>query len=139
MEFRELQQKDITYMSRHSRDKDYYKKPVVQTDFCWALEHENKTLCIGGIKLINDTTAWAWIDLSEACEKHIITCYRTIKEWSDMFCKQQGIKRLEAFVEVGFEKGIRTVEHLGFKFEYRKSKFFGDRPADVFVKFYNGE
>ena len=136
MNFRALTKDDIDYMREHTVDKDFYKDKPEQTDFSYALEHKGETLGVGGFHMMNMTTAVCWFDLSDAAGDHVIVCYRVIKEWLDIFCKEQGILRLEAYVKTGFEAGIRTVEHLGFQWQYRAMKYFGQCPADVFVKYF---
>lgn len=136
MKLRELQQADLTYMAENARDKDYYKQPLEQIDYMYALEHDDDILMIGGFRMITDTTAWAWMDLSYAGLERIYTCYRILNEWIHRFCKQRNIARLEACVEVGFEAGVNLATHLGFKYESRKKNFFGNRPADLYVRFF---
>ncbi|MDD5459418.1 MAG: hypothetical protein PHF37_08515, partial [Phycisphaerae bacterium] len=105
--------------------------------FCWTLEHEEKVLGIGGIKMVNNTTAICWFDLSKYAGEHIVVCYRVIKEWIPIVCKEKKIRRLEAYVKAGFEAGVRTVEHLNFDFEHRKKKYIGDIAADCYVRFFD--
>ena len=139
MDFRELQESDITFMREHSLNKCFYKECPEQTDYTYALEHYNQVLGIGGIRMINNSTAWGWFDLSDAAEDHLIVTYRTVKEWLEILCNEKKIIRLEAYVRVGFEAGVRTVEHLGFKFESRMPQFIYHNPADLFVRFFDGE
>ena len=139
MNFRIATDKDFKFMQEHSTDKDFYKECPEQVEYDFVLEHNDDILGVGGFKMINNTTAWCYFDLSDKVENHLIVCYRVIKEFTDIFCKEHGIFRLEAYVKVGFEAGMRTVEHLGFSYEHRMLKFIGQAPADLYVKFYNGD
>jgi len=147
MGFRTLTKDDIAFMREHTVDKDFYKDMPEVTDYSYALFDEDRTLGVGGFHMMNNTTAVCWFDLSDIGYENTIQCYRTIREWMDGytdkqgvyhegFCDTMGIRRLEAYVRTGFEYGIRTVEHLGFEWQCRAMKYFGDYPADVYVKFY---
>jgi len=138
MEFRALQQADLDYLQDYSIHPDSHKKPIKETGWSVALIHEGKTLGIGGIELLSPTTGWAWLDLSCDAAEHISAVYRTTKEWMAICCKEQGIRRLMCAVDIGFEEGERTVEHLGFHVESRMPKYKDDRPADLWVRFFDG-
>jgi RimJ/RimL family protein N-acetyltransferase len=139
MNFRQLTQPDIDFMKENSLDPDFYKECPEEDTFCWTVEHEEKVLGIGGIKMVNNTTAICWFDLSKYAREHILACYRVIKEWIPIVCEEKKIRRLEAYVKAGFEAGVRTMEHLDFEFECRKRNYVGDVPADLFVKFFDAE
>ncbi|KKL27675.1 hypothetical protein LCGC14_2382790 [marine sediment metagenome] len=139
MEFRELKQEDIDAVKDNSVSRGILSKQPEVIDFGYTLEHEGKILGIGGIRLINTTTAWAWVDLTHYAGERIITVYRVIKEWMEILAKDKGIKRLQAYIETDFEEAIRLVKHLGFHYEYTMSKFVGNKPACMFVRFFNGE
>jgi RimJ/RimL family protein N-acetyltransferase len=136
MEFRQLTEKDISFMKENSLDTVFYKECPEEDAFCWALEYGEKVLVIGGMKMVNNTTAIGWFDLSRYAEEHISLCYRVIKEWLPTMCKEKKIRRLEAYIKAGFEAGVRTVEHLGFEFESRKRNYIGDIPADLYVRYF---
>lgn len=134
MNFREMIQSDVDFVKDHSVSRGiFYKQPEV-TDFSYTLEHEGEILGIGGIRLINPTTAWAWIDMTHYAGNHIIAVYRVIKEWMDILCKEKGIKRLQAYIEMDFPEAIRMVRHLGFKEESVMKNFMGDKDAFMFVR-----
>ena len=139
MELRPLTSRDISYMEQYSRDKDFYKEPMSEIDYMYALDSEGEVLMIGGFRMITNQTAWCWMDLSLAGLERIYTCYRVIKEWIEKFCKRMNISRLEACVEEGHENGVNLVTHLGFKFESRKPRFFGKNSADLYVRFFGGD
>lgn len=138
MEFRELKQEDINAVKDDSISRGILSKQPEVIDFSYALEHEGKILGIGGIRLINLTTAWCWLDLTHYAGKHITTVYRVIKEWTDILVKDKGIKRLQAYIETDFPEAIRIVEHLGFHLESTMPNFVDGKPAYLFVK-YTGE
>ena len=136
MQFRESTQEDFDYLADHTISRGILKRQPAQVDYYYTLEHEGIPLGIGGFRLINLTTAWAWIDLSDEAKKHIRIVYRTIKEWADIFVKEHKLKRLQAYVETDFPEAIRVAEHLGFRKEFDKpmKNFVGDKDAYMYVR-----
>jgi hypothetical protein len=152
MEFRALTQEDVDYMAEHTGAPEYYeqgkKEAPKQNLYSYALVHEGETLCVGGFTLMNQHTCVNWIDISAAGRKKINQVWRTVKEWTEGyndssgawcpgFYEQMGIVRAESYVRSDFPAGIRFVEHFDFAFEHRAMKYFGDCPADVYVKFFD--
>lgn len=139
MEFRALKQEDIDAVKDDSISRGILSKQPETIDFNYTLEHEGKVLGIGGIRLINMTTAWAWVDLTHYASEHIITVYRVIREWMEILAKDKGIKRLQCYVEVDFPKSKRMVEHLGFRSKYTMPKFVGNKSAYLYVRYFDGD
>lgn len=134
MQFKETTQEDLDFVAEHSVSRGIQKQCPEQIDYCYTLEHEGKPLGIGGFRLINTTTAWCWFDMTDLAGKHIVVCYRVIKEWADIFIKEHGIKRLQAYVECDFPEAIRMVQHLGFELESRMKNFMGNKDAFLFTR-----
>lgn len=139
MQFRQLIQSDIEYMAQHALvGRESWKNQSGEAQYNFTLEHEGKILGIGGFIMVGKTCAISWFDMTEDAKEHIITSYRVLKEWADIFCKDHGIQRLMAFVRTGYEAGVRTCEHLGYRFENRMPKYEDGQPFDLFVKFFDG-
>ena len=147
MNFRQLQESDIAYMAEHGIREDGHKVRIDNTEYNYTLEHDGAILGIAGFRFITDTTAWCWLQMGEEAMKHLTISFRTLSEWIGGytgingervpgFCETNGIRRLEAYVEVGFEAGIRLVEHLDFHEESRMLNFIDDKPAIRFVRFF---
>lgn len=137
MTFREMTKADLDFVSSNSISRGIISKQPEVTDWNYALEHEGLTLGIGGIRLITESTAWGWIEITHYAVSHITTAYRTIKEWTDILCKNQGITRLQVYVAVDFPEALRTAEHLGFHKEYDEPmrNFLGNgKDAYLFVR-----
>ncbi len=137
MKFREMTFEDLAFVEEHSLYKENAdKEHPERIDFDFVLEHDNYILAAGGFRIINKTTAWAWIELTEYIKKeHLITTYRTIKEWHEIWCKIKKIYRLQAWVRSGFEEGKRLAEHLGFEKEFKMKDFLGpEKDAWMYVK-----
>lgn len=123
---RETIQQDINYMADHSISRGVFKYQPKQTEFVYTLEHENKVLGVGGIRLINSTTGWCWIDISVEIKNHLQIFYRVVKEWMLELVEEKGIKRLQAYIEPDFEEAIRMAQHLGFEKESILENFLPD-------------
>lgn len=134
MEFRETTQEDLEFVTSHSISRGVLKQQPEYIDYCYTLEHEGVPLGIGGFRLINATTAWCWLDLTDRSGKHITECYRAVKEWIDIFVKEHGLKRLQAYIEPDFPEAIRMVQHFGFKKESIMKSFIGDKDAFLYVR-----
>ena len=134
MEFRETTKEDLEFAENHTISRGIQKHSPEQIDYCYTLEHEGKPLMIGGFSMINRTTAWCWVDITDESGKNIIRIYRIIKEWIDQFCKDHKLIRLQAYVECDFDEAIRMVKHLGFKKESIMANFMGDKDAYMFVR-----
>jgi RimJ/RimL family protein N-acetyltransferase len=139
MNFRKTTQEDIDFVANHSVSRGISKYQPECIDYYFTLEHEGKPLGIGGFRLINLTTAWCFVDMTDLAHNHIRDCYRVIKEWIDIFVKEHGIKRLQAYVEVSFPEAIRMVTHLGFHKESTMQNFVNNEPAYLYVRFFDGE
>lgn len=147
MQFREMQESDLIYIQEHGvRDKDR-KIRVGRSDYDYALVEGDVVLGVAGFRFINDTTAWCWLSMTDAAKQNLTESFRALSgwiggfkgegdQWIPGFCETMGIRRLEAYIEIGFDAGKRLVEHLGFEFESRKKNFFGDEPADCYVRFF---
>ena len=117
MIFREMTQQDVRFMKDNSVSRGILKRQPEQMEFTYALEHEGNLLGIGGIRLINLTTAWCWVDMTSIAGEHIIIVYRVIKEWMEKLVEEKELKRLQAYIELDFPEAIRMAQHLGFEKE----------------------
>lgn len=139
MEFRELKQEDIEAVENDSISRGILSKQPETIDYSFCLEHEGKILGIGGIRLINLTTCWCWLDLTHYLSEHIVTAYRVISEWMEILAKDKGIKRMQCYIEVDFPESVRMVKHLGFAQESIMPKFVGEKSAYLYVKYFDGD
>ena len=64
----------------------------------------------------------------------MILSFRVIREGIDQFCKNQNIRRLQAYVECDFPQAIRMVQHLGFEKESIMKNFMGNNDAFMYVR-----
>ena len=137
MNFREITQADIDYCAKNGLYARKYANDEGPLSLGWTLEHRNDVLAIGGFLFITNTTAWAWIELSQASKQYVLESYRVIKEWMEIACEEKKIVRLQAWVDPEFEAAIRTVEHLGFFRESTMRDFLGKgKPAFLYVKLF---
>ena len=136
MEFRKTTQEDLDFVANHSVSRRILKRQPECIDYCFTLEHEGKPLGIGGFRLINLTTAWCWLDMTDRAGSHIIPAYRVVNEWMDIFVKEHGIKRLQAYVEMDFPEAICMIQHLGFEKESIMKNFIGDKDASLYARIF---
>lgn len=134
MEFRETTLADYDYMAEHSESGGIQKHEPDQLVYMTTLDDDGVILGYGGFRLINQYTAWCWVDFTADGKKKAVTMYRAIKEWIDLFADKHGLKRLQAYVDPEYEAAIRLVEHLGFKKESTMENFLGDRHASMYKR-----
>lgn len=140
MEFRKATEEDLQFVIEHGLYPPTGKEQSEPIDFIYTLDHGDYILGVGGFRMITDTTAWAWIDLSEYVGRHLVPTIRVIAEYMEVFCKNHHIRRLQAWVDKEFKEGLRTARHLGFEEEYMMKDFLGKgKDAIMFVKYYEGE
>jgi hypothetical protein len=138
MELVELEQSDIDYLKDHSISRGIFGKLPARCEWSYALRHEGQTLMAGGVVLITHTTAWIWADLSDKAHDHMIIAYRVMRDWITLIAQNHGIRRMQAYVMVGFEEGERTIEHLGFHEEKPvMPNFVDDKPAALWVRYFS--
>lgn len=140
MEFRLATESDLKFVKEHSLYPPTGKENSDCIDFVYTLEHGDYIIGVGGFRLITDSTAWAWIELTEFVGSHIIATYRVISEYMQRFAENHSICRMQAWVEKGFAEGHRTALHLGFTVENTLKDFLGkNRDAIMYVRYFNGE
>jgi L-amino acid N-acyltransferase YncA len=125
---------DIAEVARTSISRGMKQVP----DWTWAtyaLEHEGKVLTVGGLILVNETTAWFWFNNAAAAREHMIGVYRFVRDWLKKLMDLHGIKRCMASVDSTFPEAILMVEHLGFRQESILEKFYGDVDGYMYVLF----
>jgi hypothetical protein len=139
MDFRESTQADLDFAAEHSLyggDKDQPDR----IDYAFTLDHGDYILAVGGFRMITNSTAWGWIELTEYMGPHLMATYRVISEYMDIFCENHKICRLQAWVRDGFKEGFRVMRHLGFEEEYMLHDFLGKgENAIMFVRYYGGD
>ena len=147
MIFRQMTTEDLAYHQKHALYPEDRKIHVGQSEYNFSLVDGDVVLGIAGFRFINNTTAWCWLSMGENAKEHLTISFRTLSEWIGGFkgdagqwvpgfCETYGIRRLEAYVELGFEAGVKLVEHLGFVEESRMPNFIGELPAIRFVRFF---
>jgi len=108
------------------------------TDFAYAIEDDGALLAVGGVQLMNPTTAWAWIDLAAQAPDKMVGLFRLIRDHLDSLMREKGLTRLMAAVLVDFPEAVRLVEHLGFVRESRMARWLGDKAAFMYVRLGGG-
>jgi RimJ/RimL family protein N-acetyltransferase len=135
MKLRTMTNEDFEYASNHSVSRSVANKEPPIIDWAVTIEEDGKVMAVGGIRMINLTTAWVWIDLTCNSGSYMIGVYRLIRDWLDGIMEEHGLFRLQAYVESDFEEAIRMVDHLGFEYESTMEKFVDDKPAYLYARF----
>ncbi len=133
MKLRETTSEDLIYVAEHTVSRGC-SAPPEKVDFIYTLVHDSKILGAGGLKLINPTTAWCWVDITDEAQGYMTLGYRVIKEWLDELIETHKLKRLMAAIETDFEEAIRMVEHLGFERESTMPYWRNDNSAYLYVR-----
>ncbi|KKL04173.1 hypothetical protein LCGC14_2618740, partial [marine sediment metagenome] len=102
MQLRDTTQADILYLANHTVSRGCFKDIPAKVNYMYTLTHENEILGIGGIQLINETTAWAWIDATDKAfvhlsetPKRIADIYRIIRDYMKIVVELSGVHRLD--------------------------------------------
>lgn len=96
--------------------------PLVQHGMAWTHEHDGEILAVGGLAPQWENRATAFALLSANAGRRMVTLHR----WWNEFLDQCPFRRVEAYVDVGFEPGIRWVTMSGFELEAYKRCFRPD-------------
>lgn len=135
MEFRKMTEQDWKIAEEHPLYPNGKKEVNDVQDFDFTFEHDGQVMCVGGFRMITETSAWGWIQLTEYSKEHLVPSIRVVKEWMEEWCKNHSIIRLQAWVATDFIEGMRTVEHFGFRRECLLNDFLGkDKPAVLYAK-----
>ena len=134
MEFREATESDLAFVGRHTISRGFFAKQPPRVEWVYALEHEGQILGVGGLKLMNPSTAWAWFDLTEFARGHMLIVYRVIRDVLTSTMAEHGLRRVMAVVEPDFPKAIRTIEHLGFEREAILKNFYDEKDGYLYAR-----
>ena len=136
MNFRKTTKKDLIFVSEHSISRGMSSKQPECIDFIQTLEHEGEILGIGGFSLINTTTVWVWMKQTHLAKNHVKFMCRIVKECLEIFVKEHGIKRAQAYIEIDFPEAIRFIQYLGFERESLMKNFVGNKDAFLYARIY---
>jgi hypothetical protein len=140
MEFRIATKADIDFVAENSLYGPIGKEQQEQIDFVYTLDHGDYILGVGGFRMVTDSTAWGWIELSGYIGNHLVPTIRVIQDYMKIFCSNHKIRRLQAWVASDFPEGIRTAKHLGFVEECTMIDFLGKgKNAILLVQYFNGD
>jgi len=133
MKIRDLTTDDLNFMAEHSVSRGLKEYPAT-VDLSFALEDDGQLIGTGGLKLLNKTSAWCWMDWTAEAKGTPYTVFRIVDEYLEKLAKDLGLRCVMAAVRIDFPEAIRTVEHLGFQREGTMVRFYGDSDADFYVR-----
>lgn len=134
MNVREATEADLKAMGERTISRGCLGQIPDTTDFVYALEHEGELLAVGGVRLMNASTAWVWADLTAQALENRIVLFRIIRDYIDSLMREKGLTRLMAAIEDDFPEAIRMAEHLGFVRESRMANWTGEKAAFMYVR-----
>jgi RimJ/RimL family protein N-acetyltransferase len=133
MLIRDATKEDLDYAIEHSISRGEKENPDA-IEFVFALEDKDELLAVGGLKLLNMSTAWCWVNWTTDAFYRKKDAYRHTKGWLEQMCKTLKLRRLMAAVRMDFPGAINMVEHLGFERECEMKNFFGNESAYLYAK-----
>lgn len=133
-----MTKEDYEFVSEHPLYPSDKGDPMTPYFEAFTFEYHGQVMGCGGFQMITETTAWAWLCMTENVGHNLIPTVRVIKEYLDKWCKSHDIIRLQAWVKIGFAQGARMVEHLGFVEEGPPMRHFCGQgaPAQLYVKMF---
>jgi len=135
MNFRQATDNDLAFAGKHSISHGCFSEMPEITDYVYTLDHEGVVLAVGGLKMMNPWSAWAWFDLTGFAMQYKTVVFRTIRSFLDGVMQEKKIERIMAAVEVDFDRAIRTAERLGFEREGLMPRFMGSKAAYMYVRY----
>ena len=138
MHLRDLREEDLGYCRLNDVSRGKFTEPGERVDWAFTLVDESKILGCGGFQKITDCCAWAWMSLTPDGKADIKMVIRSIRQNMEDIRIENGITRVQAWSEVGFEESARFLEHLGFNKEGFPLIGFIDKdtPAQMWVRFF---
>lgn len=134
MRFRDADLNDIQYFAEHSTNKTVDRNAPERVDYVYVLE-DDVPIGMGGFSQIVPSTYWCFIDLAPEAGERLLTAYRCIKEWMELFVEKMNVRRLQAFVR-DVPSHVRLVEHLGFEKESVMKNFYGNEDAFMYRRIF---
>lgn len=134
MNVRDATAADLLAMGSRSVSRGCLGEIPECTDFIYALEHDGELLAVGGVKLMNKTCGFVWLDLAAQALENQVVLLRILRDYIDGLMTDKGLTRLMAAVEEDFPEAVRLAEHLGFKRESRMENWTGELAAFLYVR-----
>lgn len=100
--------------------KHEHMMKLVESPHNYAITYQGSVLVCGGVVEYWFGRAEAWALLSKYCSPHLLEVQRIVID----FLNKVPYRRVEASIQMGYEKGHRWVQALGFVLELGERKFF---------------
>lgn len=133
MILRNATQSDLDYIAGNNIS-DGLKEHPADINVLVTIEDAGRVMAVGGLKMMNPTSAWCWINLTPQAVESIHSVYRMIGDWINKIIEDKGLIRVMAAIDPKREDCIRLCEHLGFEKESIMLDFFGRQPALMYVR-----
>lgn len=125
---------DLEAMGSRSVSRGCFGQIPDVTDEYYVLEHDGELLAVGGVKQMNPTCAWVWLDLAAHALENKIALFRIIRKYIEYLMRDTGLTRLMAAVEEDFPEALRLAAHLGFHKESTMRNWIHGKDAFMMVR-----
>lgn len=100
---------------------------------CWTLtDPEGEIGCIQGYSIFWQGLAMAGGVVTKSVAKYPVAYMKVVREYLEIFCKDDKIHRLEAYTKVDYPPGHKWLQGLGFERE-SVLKAYGPDKADYYL------
>ena len=132
MEFRQATQEDLAYVRQNPFEEAVKGYPYMECpdENTYAVIYESSLVAVGGLYVRWEGVGLLWLMLTADCKKEGLDGIRAlhaIKDKMEYLIEKNNLWRAEAIVRVGFEKAIKMIEFLGFKYESTLEKYMPDK------------
>jgi hypothetical protein len=135
MEFRESTDEDLAYVRANPLEDMVKGVKSTLPEHTFTAIFESQIVGIGGICVLWDGVAWAWVTLTKDCKKrgmHGIIALAAIRDKMELLLEENNIRRVQCTVRTDFDAAIKMVEHFGFKMECCMEGYWPDG-TDAFL------
>ena len=100
---------------------------------------DGEIIACAGVFIKWPGTGESWCRITPKVFEHKRFFFVQSGRYLDLIAKQKNLQRIEANVQASNERALKFVDHLGFKCEGPKLKYFNGETFFGYAKFYGGE
>lgn len=102
-------------------------KLLAKEEHSWTMKIDDQVVLCAGVVKKHETRGEAWAVVDKRCRREFLHVHNAVKRFYEI-CP---VRRVEAYVDVGFLPGHRWVKALGFKLEAEVLKAYRPGGGDV--------
>lgn len=132
MEFRKTIQEDLDYVRENPFEGSMKNYPYLQapSENCYTAIFENMIVGVGGLNILWEGVAEAWLILTANCKKddlYGIIALNAIREKMEELIETNNVRRVHATTRTDFPQAIKMIESFGFERECLSKEYFPDK------------